>query len=123
VRRIDGIGKRVDVRSFLRRLALGEGEAAAAMARAGIVGDLVVLTVDVEVRGNGGVKIAEVVEVLAGDAELPHRAIRTAMGLRTPAGDLVSPLSLATIREAKAPPPRADASPSKGGASDSMGEA
>jgi radical SAM family uncharacterized protein/radical SAM-linked protein len=116
VRRIDGVGKRVDARSFLRRLAVGEGDAAAAMARAGILGDLVVLTVDVEIRGNGGVKIAEVVEVLTGDAELPHRAVRTAMGLRTAAGDLVSPLRLATIREAKAPPPRVDASPSMGDA-------
>ncbi|HTQ46145.1 MAG TPA: TIGR03960 family B12-binding radical SAM protein [Polyangiaceae bacterium] len=116
VRRIDGIGKRVDVRSFLRRLVLGEADATSAMARAGIVGDLVVLTVDVEVRGNGGVKIAEVVEVLVGDAELPHRAVRTAMGLRNAAGDLVSPLTLATIRELKAPPPRVEASPSMGDA-------
>jgi radical SAM-linked protein len=102
VRRIDGIGKRVDVRSFLRRLAVGDAEAREAIARAGLVGDLVVLTVDVEVRGNGGVKIAEVVEALAGDAELPHRSVRAAMGLRTSAGDLVSPLSLASVREAKA---------------------
>jgi hypothetical protein len=111
VRRIDGIGKRVDVRSFLRRLAVGDEEALGAITRAGLVGDLVVLTVDVEVRGNGGVKVAEVVEALAGDADLPHRAVRTAMGMRTPTGDLVSPLNLATIREAKAPPPRVEASP------------
>jgi radical SAM family uncharacterized protein/radical SAM-linked protein len=114
VRRIDGIGKRVDVRSFLRRLEVGEDDAAAAVARAGLVGDLVVLTVDVEVRGSGGVKITEVVEALAGDAELPHRAIRTAMGLRTPAGDLVSPLSLATLREAKAPSTRTCGAPATG---------
>lgn len=97
-RRIEGVGKRVDVRSFLRRLAVAGEDGAAAMSRAGIVGDLVVLNVEVEVRGNGGVKIAEVIEALAGDAELPHRAVRTAMGLRTEAGEVVSPLDLAVVR-------------------------
>jgi len=116
MRRIDGVGKRVDVRSFLRRLTLDEPEATEAVARAGIVGDLAVLAVDVDIRGNGGVKIAEVVESLAGDADLPHRAVRIAMGLRTPAGDLVSPLNLAQIRESKAPPPPVEAAPSMGGA-------
>jgi radical SAM-linked protein len=101
VRRIDGIGKRIDVRSFLQRLAVDEGDAAAAITSAGIVGDLVVLTVDVEVRGSGGVKITEVVEALVGDAEMPHRAVRTAMGLRTETGHLVSPLDLAAIRTAR----------------------
>jgi radical SAM family uncharacterized protein/radical SAM-linked protein len=116
VRRIDGIGKRVDVRSFLRRLALTDADATAAVARAGIVGDLVALAVEVEVRGNGGVKIAEVVEALVGESDFPHRAVRVALGLRTAAGDFVSPLDLAKIRESKGPSPRGEASPSIGDA-------
>ena len=77
MRRIDGIGKRVDVRgrscgASSSRVPTG----AEALARAGIVGDLVVLHAEVDVRGSGGVKIAEVVEATFGDAELPHRAVR-----------------------------------------------
>ena len=57
VRRIDGIGKRVDVRGFLRSMDVcGD----ASLDRAGIAGDLVAVAVEVEVRGSGGVKIAEV---------------------------------------------------------------
>ena len=40
--------------------------AAASLARAGIVGDLIPVSVDVDVRGSGGVKIAEVVEAAIG---------------------------------------------------------
>src|SRR5581483_4334640 len=61
VRRIDGIGKRVDVRAFLRRVELDAESGRAALAAAGIVGDFVPLAVEVDVRGSGGVKIAEVV--------------------------------------------------------------
>jgi hypothetical protein len=72
------------------------------MARAGFVGDLVPLSVEVEVRGSGGVKISEVVEVLAGDAELPHRAVRTALGARSVHGSLASPVDLDTLRAIRA---------------------
>ena len=73
VRRIEKVGKKVDVRTFLRRLEIG-GDAAEHVARAGLVGDCVALGVDVDVRGDGSVKIAEVVEVLAQDLE--HQAVR-----------------------------------------------
>jgi radical SAM family uncharacterized protein/radical SAM-linked protein len=101
VRRIDGIGKRVDVREFLRELRVAPDDVAS-LARAGIVGDLVTLAAEVEVRGSGGVKIAEVVEVVLGDAELPHRAVRVALGARTAAGVLLSPLALDSLRQARA---------------------
>jgi radical SAM family uncharacterized protein/radical SAM-linked protein len=97
-RRIDGIGKRVDVRDFLRTLEIGRPSGHEELERAGIVGDLVVLSAEVEVRGSGGVKISEVVEAIAGDAELPHRAVRVALGTRTAAGALVSPLDLEALR-------------------------
>jgi radical SAM family uncharacterized protein/radical SAM-linked protein len=102
MRRIDGVGKRVDVREFLRSVELAGDEGVASVARAGIVGELLVLSVEVEVRGSGGVKISEVVEALWGDAELPHRAVRVALGARLPGGALVSPLDLEGLRAARA---------------------
>ena len=97
VRRIDGIGKRVDVRAFLRSIEVGAG-ALASLDRAGIAGDLVAVEVEVEVRGSGGVKIAEVIEAVSGDAELPHFAVRTALGATRIGSFLVSPLDLPVLR-------------------------
>jgi radical SAM family uncharacterized protein/radical SAM-linked protein len=101
VRRIDGIGKRVDVRDFLRHLSVAGPEGALAAARAGVIGDLVVLEAEVDVRGSGGVKIAEVIEAVFGDAQLPHRAVRTALGRVTPDGGFVGPLDLAALRNSR----------------------
>jgi radical SAM family uncharacterized protein/radical SAM-linked protein len=100
VRRIDGIGKRVDVRAFLRSIEPSEA-ARDRLERAGIVGDLSALAVEVEVRGSGGVKIAEVVEAVCGDPEIPHRSARVALGLRGPDGALISPLDLDGLRAAR----------------------
>jgi radical SAM family uncharacterized protein/radical SAM-linked protein len=102
MRRIDGVGKRVDVRDFLRELRLDGGRAREDLARAGVVGDLVTLAVEVEVRGSGGVKISEVVEATFGDAELPHRSLRTALGAAGPDGAIVSPLELEAMRVLRA---------------------
>ncbi len=107
VRRIDGIGKRVDVRSFLRRIARATADESTALAGAGIAGDLVTLAVEVDVRGSGGVKIAEVVEAAFGDAELPFRAVRTALGRSLGDGSLAGPLELALLRSSS--PKRATA--------------
>ncbi|HTB72681.1 MAG TPA: TIGR03960 family B12-binding radical SAM protein [Polyangiaceae bacterium] len=109
IRRIDGIGKRVDVRDFLRSIAVTDeaDEGSASLARAGIIGDLIPLVVEVDVRGSGGVKIAEVVEAVF-DPELPHRAVRVTLGKRL--GDHVAtPLDLPALRKPRttvaAPPP------------------
>ena len=101
MRRIDGIGKRVNVREFLQTLHLEETEGTAALALAGISGDLVAISAQVEVRGSGGVKIAEVVEAVFGNADLPHRAVRTGLGTRTAEGRLLSPLALDALRAAR----------------------
>jgi radical SAM-linked protein len=93
VRRIDGIGKKVDVRAYLRSLEVDEPEASRALAQAGIVGDLVALSAEVDITGSGGVKIAEVLEAVCGDTELPQRAVRTALGKRQPDGSIASPIS------------------------------
>ena len=100
VRRIDGIGKRVDVRDFLRSIAISEA-GAESLARAGVVGDLIAVSVEVDVRGSGGVKIAEVVEAIF-DPELPNRAVRVALGKRLP-DRVVSPLELAPCRKPRTP--------------------
>ncbi|HEY5317754.1 MAG TPA: TIGR03936 family radical SAM-associated protein, partial [Solirubrobacteraceae bacterium] len=98
MRRIDGVGKRVDVREYLRSLEVAGADGRELLARAGIAGDLLVLSAEVEVRGSGGVKIGEVVEVVVGDAELPHRSVRVGLGARRPDGSLVSPLDLDALR-------------------------
>ncbi|HEY8038616.1 MAG TPA: TIGR03960 family B12-binding radical SAM protein [Polyangiaceae bacterium] len=109
VRRIDGIGKRVDVRDFLRSIELATDEGSALLARAGIVGDLVPLTVEVDVRGSGGVKIAEVMEAMCGDAELPHRAVRVALGARLADGRVASTMELDTLRALRTARARSEA--------------
>jgi radical SAM family uncharacterized protein/radical SAM-linked protein len=105
IRRIDGIGKRVDVRALLRSIDMRD-EAKQGLERAGIVGDLVTLAVEVDVPGSGGVKIAEVIEAVCGDADLPHRSVRTALGARRPDGwsdgSLISPLALGVLRALRA---------------------
>jgi len=101
LRRIDGIGKWVDVREFVRALRTDDAssdEGARALRAAGFIGDLLPLVVDVEIRGSGAVKIAEVVEALAPSDPLPHRAVRVAMGTWKD-GAIASPLDLAAVRK------------------------
>ncbi len=102
MRRIDGVGKRVDVRDYLRELRVDDAQARRDLARAGIAGDLVALGVEVDVRGSGGVKIAEVIEATFGDAELPVRSVRTGLGSVGPSGEILSPLELDAIRALRA---------------------
>jgi hypothetical protein len=96
VRRIDGIGKNVDVRRFLETLAVESPEAAAALYEAGVVGDLAAMMVEVSVSGNGAVKIAEVMEVVAPDLEF--QAVRIAMGRRLADGSILPTLALAELQ-------------------------
>jgi radical SAM family uncharacterized protein/radical SAM-linked protein len=112
IRRIDGIGKRVDVRDFLRSLRLAEGADLDVPARAGIVGDFVTIAAQVDVRPSGGVKIAEVVEAVFGDPALPCRAVRTALGRRVADGTVAGPLDLPQLRMARTAPAGPIASPS-----------
>jgi radical SAM-linked protein len=94
LREIDGIKKKVEVRRYLRKVTVGVG--AETLARAGVVGDLIPIEIEVALSGSGGVKVSEVVEALLGK-ELPHRAIRATMwstrSMRT-----VDPLDLASLR-------------------------
>ena len=96
MRRIDGIGKRVDVREFLRD---ARGRATRARELAGARRHRGrprrARRVEVEVRGSGGVKIAEVVEALVRRrrAAAP-RGARRRSGACGRTATLVSPLDL-----------------------------
>jgi radical SAM family uncharacterized protein/radical SAM-linked protein len=102
VRLIDGIGKRVNVADFVRKVEVDEG-AGDALAAAGLVGAMESVVVEVDIRGSGAVKIAEVVEVLLSSADIPYRAVRTALGRRLPSGGLATPLDLSALRVGLAP--------------------
>jgi radical SAM-linked protein len=107
-RELKGIAKVVDARSYLLRAEVGGAEASAALGRAGLVGDLVALDVDVEIRASGGVKAAELAAVLAGDEGSipPHRALRLELfGSNPTSGRRFSPIDLAAARAALAPLP------------------
>jgi len=103
-RRIDGIGKRVNVADFVRRVEVDE-RAGDALRTAGLVGAMESLVVDIDILGSGSVKISEVVEVLLGSSEIAHRAVRTALGKRHGSGVLATPLDLSMLRAAPAPHP------------------
>jgi radical SAM-linked protein len=91
-RAVERVVKHLNVREYLRALRVGTDAAVAAAAEAGFDPEAVVIEVDLEIRGAGAVKIAEVVEVLTGSKETPHQAVRFGMGTWKPEGEVVSPL-------------------------------
>ncbi len=95
MRRIDGVGKWVDVKEYLRRIEVGSSIAEEAIARAGVVGNVVALLVDIEIRPTGSAKISEVLEVIEGVGEgderaLAYRAVRSELGLWND-GEIIAP--------------------------------
>ncbi|HWL88853.1 MAG TPA: TIGR03936 family radical SAM-associated protein, partial [Polyangiaceae bacterium] len=102
MRRIDGVGKWVDVRAFLRQIAVGDARAAQAAAEAGFVGDLVPVLVDLDIGNAGTAKISEVVQSLSPDDPLEYAAVRIGLGAFR-GEELVSPVDageLSTVRAA-----------------------
>jgi radical SAM-linked protein len=77
-RTIKGIGKRVNVRHYVEALSLDEG-GLAQLAVAGIVGELVPLSVRVLMDQTGAVKMTEVLTALFEREDVPHLAVRTAL--------------------------------------------
>lgn len=110
LRKIEGIGKWVDVKTYLRALVVDDPRAAAILARAGIDGDVVPVLVDVAITQNGAVKAHEVGEVLLGEAgkDTPYVVVRAKMGGYID-GEIVSPLETDRFRKAPAPKPEAQA--------------
>lgn len=112
-REIEGLAKMVDVRAYLTRAEVAGPEAMAALARAGLTGDLVALDVDVDIRGSGSVKAAEIAATIAGEGGAreggapahvsnvapAHRAVRLELFARDEAGARVSPLDLDRLRK------------------------
>jgi hypothetical protein len=105
-RQVEGIGKMIDVRSYLSRATVGGDDTRAALAQAGLVGDLVALDVFVSITGQGAAKSSEIAAVIAGDgAAPPHRALRLELFGGT--GDArVSPMDLPTLRKMRERPPQ-----------------
>jgi hypothetical protein len=69
------LSKVVELRSYLRSLAVGGGEVEAAIVRAGLAGDVVGVEATVVILPSGAVKSSELAEaILPG---VPHQAIRT----------------------------------------------
>jgi radical SAM-linked protein len=91
-RNIDGLGKNVDVRHFVRSVRVGGDAERAALGRAGLLGDLLPIEAVVELGPLGSTKAAEVVEALFGPG-FPHKAVRVELL----AGDS-SPLDTASLR-------------------------
>lgn len=86
-REIKGLGRLIDVKARVLSLRVGDTTTWQRIARAGLVGQLSALEVEVSHGPEGSLKPAEVVEAVLGDATLPHQAIRDALLLRH-AGEL-----------------------------------
>ncbi|MBK8252239.1 MAG: TIGR03960 family B12-binding radical SAM protein [Polyangiaceae bacterium] len=112
-RNIDGVGKIIDLKKYLRSASVAPELANQPNKLGGLAGDLAVVIVDVDITGGGSVKASEVAHALVGD--IGHRAVRIALL----AGEVTNVLDLANIKkpvriEAPVAQPSADghASPS-----------
>jgi len=87
IRKTKGLGRPVDVRRAVARLARASSEHAA-LAEAGILGDCHAIEFDLAISEQGGAKISEVMAGIFGVNDLPHLALRwrflTAAGDATP---------------------------------------
>jgi radical SAM-linked protein len=96
-REIDGLAKYVDVRSYVTGARIGGRSAAEEMARAGLLGDLATVEVDVKLLGSGGVKATEIAEAITGERDFPHRAVRAALYAERD-GARIDPLRIEALR-------------------------
>jgi len=102
-REIEGLAKYVDVRSFVTGARLGGAEALGETARAGLLGDLAVVELDVKLLGSGGVKATELAEAITGEQGFPHRAVRAALYAERD-GARLDPLHLESLRRPRLVP-------------------
>lgn len=80
VRKRKGIHRKLDVRAFVRGLAiLPDDEARSVAARAGLAGDLVFVGATVSLTDKGSVRVAELAGLLLEEDNPPHQAVRVAL--------------------------------------------
>jgi radical SAM-linked protein len=99
-REMGGLAKYVDVRSYVTGIRIGGEHAHRELARAGFFGDLLPVETSVKILGQGGVRVAEIVEALGGD--IAYRAVRAELYADRPNGDKIDLLDLAALREQRA---------------------
>jgi radical SAM family uncharacterized protein/radical SAM-linked protein len=94
-RDVDGLGKIVDVRSFVEHLAVGDATSLASLERAGLVGRMLPLDVTISIGQRGSAKVAEVVEAVLGEKGFPHKAVRVELllGAVIPSATNLDPVS------------------------------
>ncbi len=110
-RDVEGLGKMVNVRQFVQKMALGGDDSRGLLERAGLIGRMIAIDVTIEIGQRGSAKVSEVVEALFGTRDFPHRGVRSALlaGSGTP-HDLELHRRRPTIPEAAIEPPSAEAS-------------
>jgi hypothetical protein len=98
MRRVERIGKRVNVRDYVRTVAVGRADEQ--WSTLGFSRDSIVLSFESFIRNSGSVKFAEVWEAVTGSdgQNVPWFGVRTGLGLWGPDGTLVSTLALPTLR-------------------------
>jgi len=94
-REIKGLKKRVNVGAALVDIAVGDG--AEALEKAGMVGDLLPVTITLRLGGNTTPRPAEVLRALTGVDALAPRVVRSGFFANRPAGR-VTPLQLELLR-------------------------
>jgi radical SAM family uncharacterized protein/radical SAM-linked protein len=95
-RDIRGVKKRVDVGAALIDIRVGDGQDA--LARAGLAGDLVAVTITLRLGGKTTPRPGEVLRALTGIDELAPRVVRSGFFANRPAGR-VAPLRLEPLRD------------------------
>ena len=95
-RDIRGVKKRVDVGAALIDIRVGDGQDA--LARAGLVGDVVPVTITLRLGGKTTPRPGEVLRALTGIDELAPRVVRSGFFANRPAGR-VAPLQLEPLRD------------------------
>jgi hypothetical protein len=98
-RTIDGIGKWIDVKNYLVDAEVGSG--GQALAQAGIVGELLPLTIRLRFTDSGTAKASEALNTLLGQSEVAARLVRASLQWRT-GNAYGTPLELERLREVRA---------------------
>jgi radical SAM family uncharacterized protein/radical SAM-linked protein len=92
---VKGIGRTVDLSAQLEDVQVGIG--AEVLARAGLVGDLIPITLELGIDGSATPNPAKTISALLDDAELPFQLVREGLYVMRD-GEKCSPLALERIR-------------------------